>query len=72
MDWRFALGGVEDFSPYNDMIEATDLVPTYGLRVIVGLDYDGVLALCINQVGTIDGVTLLGVLEALKHRLLEA
>lgn len=63
---------VDEFEPFTDMCERSELLPTYGLRVVMGLDTDGQMAMAIQQVGTIEGITLLGVLEALKHRLLEA
>lgn len=66
------MGEVDDFEFYADMTDHTDLLPTYGLRVMLGLDSDGEMAIVVHQVGTIEGITLLGVLEKLKHRLLEA
>lgn len=63
---------VDDFYEYEDMLEATELIPQFGMRVLVGLDKDSEIVLCINRVGTIETMTLLGVLETLKARILEA
>lgn len=66
------MGEIDEFSRYRDMTEAADIIPTYAFRVVFGLDNFGDITLCINQVGTIEGMTLLGVFETLKARLLEA
>jgi hypothetical protein len=61
------------FLDFADLAEASDIqIPTYGLRVLWGIDSDGDFTLCSNHVGTIEGVTLVGLLETLKVRLLEA
>ena len=61
------------FIEYGDLAEAADIkIPTYGLRVLWGIDSDGDFTLCTNHVGTIEGITLVGLLETLKARLLEA
>ena len=61
------------FLDFADLAEASDIqIPTYGLRVLWGIDADGDFTLCTNHVGTIEGITLVGLLETLKVRLLEA
>jgi hypothetical protein len=61
------------FLDFADLAEASDIqIPTYGLRVLWGIDSDGDFTLCSNHVGTIEGITLVGLLETLKVRLLEA
>ena len=61
------------FLDFADLAEASDIqIPTYGLRILWGIDSDGDFTLCSNHVGTIEGVTLVGLLETLKVRLLEA
>jgi hypothetical protein len=61
------------FLDFADLAEASDIqIPTYGLRLLWGIDSDGDFTLCSNHVGTIEGVTLVGLLETLKVRLLEA
>jgi len=61
------------FLNFADLAEASDIqIPTYGLRVLWGIDSDGDFTLCSNHVGTIEGITLVGLLETLKVRLLEA
>lgn len=63
----------EGFLDFKDLAEASDIqIPTYGLRILWGIDSDGDFTLCSNHVGTIEGVTLVGLLETLKVRLLEA
>lgn len=63
---------LDEFDEYLDMIEATEVIPQFGFRVLVGLDKDSEIVLCINRVGTIETMTFLGVLETLKARILEA
>jgi len=63
---------LDEFEDYADMLDATEIIPQYGIRVLVGLDKDSEIVLCINRVGTIETMTLLGVLETLKARILEA
>lgn len=61
------------FADFADLAEASDIqIPTYGLRILWGIDSDGDFTLCSNHVGTIEGITLVGLLETLKVRLLEA
>lgn len=61
------------FHNYEDMIEESGVsIPTFGLRVLWGIDSDGDFTLCSAHVGSIEGITLIGVLETLKARLLEA
>ena len=61
------------FLDFADLAEASDIqIPSYGLRVLWGIDSNGDFTLCSNHVGTIEGVTLVGLLETLKVRLLEA
>lgn len=61
------------FLDFAELAEAADIqIPTYGLRVLWGIDSDGEFTLCSNHVGTIEGITLVGLLETLKVRLLEA
>lgn len=64
--------GVSEFEDFEDMIESSELLPVYGLRVLVGLDKDSEITLCLNKVGTIEPMTLLGVFETIKARILEA
>lgn len=68
------MGAIKDgFLDFTDLAEASDIqIPTYGLRILWGIDSDGDFTLCSNHVGTIEGVTLVGLLETLKVRLLEA
>lgn len=68
------MGEVDNvFVDFADLAQAADIkIPTYGLRVLWGIDSDGDFTLCSNHVGTIEGVTLVGLLETLKVRLLEA
>ena len=68
------MGAVKDaFLDFADLAEASDIqIPSYGLRVLWGIDADGDFTLCTNHVGTIEGITLVGLLETLKARLLEA
>ncbi len=68
------MGAIKDsFIDYEDMAQASDIqIPTYGLRLLWGIDSDGDFTLCSNHVGTIEGITLVGLLETLKVRLLEA
>jgi hypothetical protein len=68
------MGEVDNaFVDFGDLAQAADIkIPTYGLRVLWGIDSDGDFTLCSNHVGTIEGVTLVGLLETLKVRLLEA
>ena len=68
------MGAIKDgFFDFTDLAEASDIqIPTYGLRILWGIDSDGDFTLCSNHVGTIEGVTLVGLLETLKVRLLEA
>jgi hypothetical protein len=63
---------LEDFEEYIDMIEAADMIPQYAFRVVVGFDKDSQTTLCVNRVGTIETMTLLGVFETLKARIMEA
>lgn len=61
------------FIDFTDLAEASDIkIPTYGLRVLWGIDSDGDFTLCSNHVGSIEGITLIGLLETLKVKLLEA
>lgn len=61
------------FLDFAELAEAANIqIPTYGLRVLWGMDSDGEFTLCSNHVGTIEGITLVGLLETLKVRLLEA
>lgn len=61
------------FLDFAELAEVSDIqIPTYGLRVLWGIDSNGDLTLCSNHVGTIEGITLVGLLETLKVRLLEA
>lgn len=61
------------FLDFVELAEVADIqIPTYGLRVLWGIDSSGDFTLCSNHVGTIEGVTLVGLLETLKVRLLEA
>lgn len=61
------------FLDFAELAEAANIqIPTYGLRVLWGIDSDGEFTLCSNHVGTIEGITLVGLLETLKVRLLEA
>ena len=68
------MGSMKDgFVDFADIAEAADIqIPTYGLRILWGIDSDGDFTLCSNHVGTIEGITLVGLLETLKVRLLEA
>lgn len=63
---------VDDFFEYSDIIDRMNVLPVYGIRILVGLDDSGDYTFCLNHVGTIEGVTLLGLLELAKARLLEA
>lgn len=64
---------VKSFEEFADMAdEANIALPSYGLRVLWGVDKDGDYTLCATHVGTIEGITLIGLLETLKQRLLEA
>lgn len=61
------------FLDFAELAEAANIqIPTYGLRVLWGMDSNGEFTLCSNHVGTIEGITLVGLLETLKVRLLEA
>ena len=61
------------FADFADLAEASDIqIPTYGLRILWGIDSDGDFTLCSNHVGSIEGITLIGLLETLKVKLLEA
>jgi len=68
------MGAVKDvFIDFADLAEAADVqIPSYGRRVLWGIDSDGDFTLCSNHVGSIEGITLIGLLETLKVRLLEA
>lgn len=68
------MGAMKDaFLDFADLAEASDIqIPTYGLRVLWGIDSDGDFTLCSNHVGSIEGITLIGLLETLKVKLLEA
>ena len=68
------MGAVKNaFLDFAELAEASDIqIPTYGLRVLWGIDSEGDFTLCSNHVGTIEGITLIGLLETLKVRLLEA
>ena len=65
--------GVKKFDEFADMAEEAEImIPSYGLKVLWGVDKDGDYTLCATHVGTIEGITLIGLLETLKKRLLEA
>jgi hypothetical protein len=68
------MGEMKDtFVDFSDLAQASDIqIPTYGLRVLWGIDSDGDFTLCSNHVGSIEGITLIGLLETLKVKLLEA
>lgn len=62
-----------NFLDFAELAEVSDIqIPTYGLRVLWGIDSEGDFTLCSNHVGSIEGITLIGLLETLKVRLLEA
>ena len=63
---------LDEFEDFADMLDATEIIPQYGIRVLVGLDKDSEIVLCVNRVGTIETMTLLGVFETLKKRIMEA
>jgi hypothetical protein len=56
---------------FDDMTEATGIIPTYGMRLLVGLLDDGSDAVVYTHSGEINGTTLVGILETIKHRILE-
>ena len=68
------MGAIKDtFLDFAELAEVSDIqIPTYGLRVLWGIDSEGDFTLCSNHVGSIEGITLIGLLETLKVRLLEA
>ena len=68
------MGAIKNaFLDFAELAEASDIqIPTYGLRVLWGIDSEGDFTLCTNHVGSIEGITLIGLLETLKVRLLEA
>ena len=68
------MGAIKNnFLDFAELAEVSDIqIPTYGLRVLWGIDSEGDFTLCSNHVGTIEGITLVGLLETLKVRLLEA
>jgi hypothetical protein len=68
------MGALKDtFLDFAELAEASDIqIPTYGLRVLWGIDSEGDFTLCTNHVGSIEGITLIGLLETLKVKLLEA
>lgn len=57
---------------YQDLADELGLMPFYGMRLIVGLDSDGEPTIVASHTGDITSATLIGVLEVLKHRILEA
>lgn len=63
---------LDDFAEYQDMIEEAEMIPQYAFRVVVGFDKNSQTTLCLNRVGTIEALTLLGVFETLKARIMEA
>ena len=63
---------VDEFEEYRDMIDEADMIPQYAFRVVVGFDKDSATTLCLNRVGSIEALTLLGVFETLKARIMEA
>ena len=68
------MGAIKNnFLDFAELAEVSDIqIPTYGLRVLWGIDSEGDFTLCSNHVGSIEGITLIGLLETLKVRLLEA
>jgi hypothetical protein len=63
----------DQFAEFDDMAEEANVkIPTFALRVLWGIDSDGDFTLCSSHVGSIEGITLIGLLETLKSRLLEA
>lgn len=68
------MGAMKDiWLEFGDMAEEAEIeIPSFGLRVLWGIDKNGDYTLCSSHVGTIEGITLIGLLETLKARLLEA
>jgi hypothetical protein len=68
------MGAIKNnFLDFAELAEVSDIqIPTYGLRVLWGIDSEGDFTLCSNHVGSIEGITLIGLLETLKVKLLEA
>lgn len=57
------------FPAFEDMSQDCDLLPVFGLRILVGLDSDGKTKLVVDREGEIESSTLIGVLEVIQSRL---
>lgn len=61
---------MDDMSAFNDLIDSEKVLPTFGLRILVGLDEDGKERVLLERCGTIDSTQLIGILETIQHRLM--
>lgn len=57
------------FTAFDDMSQDCDLLPVFGLRLLIGLDENGKTKLVVDRVGEIESSTLIGVLEVIQSRL---
>lgn len=57
------------FTAFEDMAQDCDLLPVFGLRILMGLDDDGKTKLVVDREGEIESSTLIGVLEIIQSRL---
>lgn len=60
--------GLEEF---DDMAEEIGIMPIYGMRLLYGLTEEGKDAVYYTHGGEITGTALIGILETIKHRILE-
>lgn len=60
--------GLEEF---DDMSAEVGIMPLYGMRLLIGLTPEGKEAVYYTHSGEITGTTLIGILETIKHRILE-
>ena len=60
-----------ELDAFDDMAEEVGILPTYGLRLLVGISPEGRDAVYYMQSGEISGAALIGILETIKHRILE-
>ena len=55
---------------FDDLVDSEGILPTFGLRLLVGLDADGEDRVIVEKCGSIDSARLIGILETLQVRLM--
>jgi len=60
---------VNEWEHFEDITSSEHLLPTFGLRIMVGLDHNGKMRVLLDRAGSIDSTQLIGILEVVQSKL---